>query len=79
MLGLIGGPLALIAGAGVLLGAWNSHSGLPVAMTAPEAIWEFSLSVWLLIRGFRPSPILTGPAIGPKPVNQKDALRGQPG
>ena len=60
MFGLIGGPLALLAGAGVLLGAWGMHSGLPVAMTAPEAIWELSLSVWLLTRGFRPSPILTG-------------------
>lgn len=63
MVGLIGGPLALVAGLGVLLGAWDTTSGLPVALTAPEAIWEFSLSVWLLARGFRPSPILTGPAI----------------
>ena len=60
LIGLIGGPLALLAGIGVLLGAWGMHSGLPVAMTAPEAIWEFSLSMWLLVRGFRPSPILTG-------------------
>ena len=60
MLGLIGGPLALLAGTGVLLGAWDSRAALPVAATAPEAIWEFSLSVWLLVRGFRPSPILTG-------------------
>ena len=62
MIGLIGGPLALLAGLGVLLGLWGMHAALPVAMTAPEAIWEFSLSVWLLIRGFRPSPILTGQA-----------------
>lgn len=61
MFGLVGGPLALVAGTGVLLGVWGIHSGLPVAMTAPEAIWEFSLSVWLLFKGFRPSPILTGP------------------
>jgi hypothetical protein len=60
MFGLVGGPLAVLAGLGVLLGAWGMHSGLPVAMTAPEAIWEFSLSVWLLARGFRPSPVLTG-------------------
>jgi hypothetical protein len=65
MVGLIGGPLALLAGIGVLLGAWDSTSGLPVALTAPEAIWEFSLSVWLLARGFRPSPILTGPPVNP--------------
>lgn len=60
LFGLVGGPLALVAGIGVLLGVWDIHSGLPVAMTAPEAIWELSLSVWLLWRGFRPSPILTG-------------------
>ena len=60
MIGLIGGPLALLAGIGVLLGAWDTSSGLPVALTAPEAIWEFSRSIWLLIKGFRPSPILTG-------------------
>ena len=65
MISLIGGPLALVAGIGVLLGAWDTTSGLPVALTAPEAIWEFSLSVWLLVRGFRPSPILTGPPVAP--------------
>ena len=65
MIGLIGGPLALLAGIGVLVGAWDRTSGLPVALTAPEAIWEFSLSVWLLVRGFRPSPILTGPPVVP--------------
>jgi hypothetical protein len=60
LIGLVGGPLAVLAGIGVLLGVWGMHSGLPVALTAPEAIWELSLSVWLLARGFRPSPILTG-------------------
>jgi hypothetical protein len=65
MIGLIGGPMALLASIGVLLGAWDTTSGLPVAFTAPEAIWEFSLSVWLLAKGFRPSPILTGPPVVP--------------
>ena len=65
MVGLIGGPLAVLAGIGVLLGAWDITSGLPIALTAPEAIWEISLSVWLLARGFRPSPILTGPPTAP--------------
>lgn len=70
MIGLIGGPLAVLAGIGVLLGAWGMHSGLPVLMTAPEAIWEFSLSVWLLVGGFRPSPILTGqPVIPSQPTS----------
>ncbi len=65
MIGLVGGPLALLAGIGVLLGAWDTTSGLPVALTAPEALWELSLSIWLLVKGFRPSPILSGPAVVP--------------
>ena len=65
MFGLIGGPLAVLAGVGVLLGIWGMHDGLPVLMTAPEAIWELSLSLWLLFLGFRASPILTGPPVVP--------------
>jgi hypothetical protein len=45
-IGLVGGPLALLAGIGVLLGVRGMHTPLPVAMTAPEAIWELSLSIW---------------------------------
>jgi Domain of unknown function (DUF4386) len=69
MVGLVGGPLALAAGVGVLLGAWDISSGFPVAITAPEAIWELSLSVWLLVKGFRPSPFLTGPAVDLSPAS----------
>ena len=60
LFGLIGGPLAFLGGIGVLLGAWDNPSGALTALTVLEVIWEFSLSVWLLIKGFRPSPILTG-------------------
>ena len=63
LFGLIGGPLAFLGGIGVLLGAWDNPSGTLVALTVLEVIWEFSLSVWLLARGFRPSPILTGPPV----------------
>jgi hypothetical protein len=63
LIGLVGGPLALVAGIGVLLGAWERSAGVPVLLTAPEAVWELSLSLWLLIGGFRPSPVLTGPAV----------------
>jgi hypothetical protein len=26
----------------------------------PVALWEFSLGVWLVVKGFRPSPITAG-------------------
>jgi Domain of unknown function (DUF4386) len=75
MFGLLGGPLALAAGIGVLLGAWDKDAGLPVALTAPEAIWELSLSVWLLAKGFRPSPILTGMPVPEKASEDAPAAR----
>ncbi len=68
LFGLIGGPLALIGGVGVLFGAWSNPSAVLFLFTAAEIIWEFSLSVYLLLRGFRPSPILTGPPVTPHPV-----------
>ena len=38
------------------------HKGfLAVTVAAlPIAIWEFSLGVWLIVKGFRPSPITAG-------------------
>jgi hypothetical protein len=61
--GVIGGPLAFLGGVGVLLGAWDNPSGPLSALTVFEVIWEFSLGVWLLTKGFRASPILTGPPV----------------
>jgi hypothetical protein len=60
MIGLVGGPLAVLGGVGVLFGRWDDPSGVLLLFTALEVIWELSLSIWLLVRGFRPSPILTG-------------------
>jgi hypothetical protein len=31
------------------------------------AAWEFSLGVWLIVKGFRPSPITTGLASASTP------------
>ncbi len=60
MFGLIGGPLALIGGVGALLGYWDDPSTALSVLTIAEIIWEFSLSIYLLVKGFRPSTVLTG-------------------
>ncbi len=65
LFGLIGGPLALVGGVGVLFGRWEDPSTVLFLFTAAEIVWEFSLSIYLLVRGFRPSPILTGPPVVP--------------
>src|SRR5215213_2457615 len=58
LLGLIGGPLLLVAFVGVLFGAFAQVS-LPAAIaTIPEFLWELSLGIYLTVKGFKPSPII---------------------
>jgi hypothetical protein len=57
LMGLIGGPLLIIAVFGTLLGQHSSLGGLAALPVIPVAAWEFSLGVWLTFKGFRPSPI----------------------
>ena len=69
LIGLVGGPLALAGGVGVLFGAWDNPSAALFLFTAAEIVWELSLSIYLLVRGFRPSPILTGqPVVSSQPA-----------
>jgi uncharacterized protein DUF4386 len=56
-LGLIGGPLLIIAVFATLFGQHTSLSGLAALPVIPVAAWELSLGVWLTVKGFRPSPI----------------------
>jgi hypothetical protein len=57
LLGLIGGPLAVAGGIGVLVGAFDPRGAPLVLLTALEALWEASLTIWLIAKGFGPSPI----------------------
>jgi hypothetical protein len=58
MLGLIGGPLAFLSATLVLFGAYEQLSGVSFLITLPEIAWEVSLTIWLIAKGFQPSPIL---------------------
>jgi Domain of unknown function (DUF4386) len=58
-LGLIGGPLIILSGIGVLFDAWDAGSPVQGIATAPEFLWELSLGVYCAVKGFRrDSPIL---------------------
>ena len=57
-LGLIGGPLIIISGTAVLFGAIEPGSSAQVIATIPEFFWELSLGIYLMVKGFRSSPIL---------------------
>jgi hypothetical protein len=56
--GMVGGSLALITAILVLFGTYDQISGPSTILTAPEAVWELSLGVYLVARGFKPSPVL---------------------
>ncbi|MGC4105231.1 MAG: DUF4386 domain-containing protein [Thermomicrobiales bacterium] len=61
-LGLIGGPLLLASSVGVLFGAWTQVSPVGALAAVPIALWEFSVGVWLIVRGFRQEAVA---GIGP--------------
>jgi hypothetical protein len=61
MLGLIGGPLIILAGILVIYDVIDAGGAIQGVMTIPEAFWELSLGIYLVVKGFRPSPILEGP------------------
>ena len=56
VLGLIGAPLLITAVIATLFGGGIGHVSA-FAATLPVAAWEFSLGVWLVVKGFRPCPV----------------------
>jgi len=65
VLAFIGAPLLLAGDAATLFGVIGRSSGLAGLLALPDALWEFLLGVWLVVRGFTPSPI-TASAAGTK-------------
>lgn len=52
ILGLIGGPALLAAGAAVIFGVIEAGGTTQMIATIPEFFWELSLGIWLLVKGF---------------------------
>jgi hypothetical protein len=60
-LGLIGAPLLLAADLGLFFGVIDRTSPVVLLATIPVAVWEFSLGVYLTVKGFRPSAVAALP------------------
>jgi hypothetical protein len=58
LLGLIGGPLAFIGGILVLFGVLEQMSTGLFALTSIEIIWELSITIYAIFKGFKPSPLV---------------------
>ena len=54
MLAIVGGPLLVIGYLAVLFGAITQHSSVAGLSALPVAVFEYSLGVWLIVKGFDP-------------------------
>jgi hypothetical protein len=66
--GLVGGPLIILMGVLVIFDVIDpeANAGMAVQglMTIPEAFWELSLGIYLIVKGYRrDAPVLAGDAM----------------
>ncbi len=59
MLGLIGAPLLLAVTFATMFGL-TEHGSAWWIVVAPIFVWELSLGVYLVVKGFKPSPVTAG-------------------
>jgi hypothetical protein len=70
--GLIGAPLLIAAVFTTLFGGIEQGSSWAALAALPVAAWELSLGVWLVVKGFRPSPITAGIEAASSPPAYRD-------
>jgi len=79
LIGIVGGPILLAGYIAVMFGLLGLHAPLAALSAIPVTLFEFSLGVWLVVKGFQPSAILssatrdasaaaaTNPSASPRP------------
>lgn len=60
LIGIIGGPILLIGYFSILFGLVGQHAPLAGLSAVPVALFEFSLGIYLIVKGFKLSPITAG-------------------
>jgi hypothetical protein len=56
-LAFIGAALLLTSDIGTMFSIWGQRSAPAALLALPIALWEFSLGIYLVVKGFRPSAI----------------------
>lgn len=57
LVGIIGGPVLLLGYFAVMFGLLGQHDGLAGLSAIPVALFEFSLGIWLIVKGFNPQAV----------------------
>jgi len=60
LIGIVGGPILLIGFFAILFGLIGLRVPLAGLFAIPVALFEFSLGIYLVVKGFKPSPITFG-------------------
>ncbi|MDT7745936.1 MAG: hypothetical protein QOE59_5014 [Actinomycetota bacterium] len=74
VLGLIGAPLLFASVTATIFGAFGQISPVATIAALPIAVWEFSLGVWLVIKGFTYSPITAGTSSAAVPPDRGETV-----
>jgi len=61
IIGLIGGPILIVGDVSVLFGFIDQHAPLTSLFAIPVALFEFSLGIWLVVKGFNSTPTAYAP------------------
>jgi hypothetical protein len=70
-LGLIGAPLLLLSSTAALFGTWEQVSSAGLLFALPIATWEFSVGVYMIVKGFKqPTITHTGELAGSAPLHR---------
>ncbi|TMM33001.1 MAG: DUF4386 domain-containing protein [Actinobacteria bacterium] len=70
VLGFVGAALLIASVTATLFDVWGQVSAASALLALPIAVWEFSLGIYLVVKGFRPAPLtagLTGTAPAARP------------
>ena len=54
LVGLIGAPLLLTSDLVTMFGGWEQTSDPAMLLVLPIAAWEFTIGIWMMVKGFRP-------------------------
>ena len=76
VLGLVAGPVLCAYTTGVMFGVFEAGSVWQVIGTLPEFVWELSLGIYLIVKGFKPSPIIATDAAVSLPASARAELAG---
>ena len=71
LMGLVGAPLLLAANTATMFGVNDQLSVLSLLALPGIFFWELSLGIYLMVKGFRPVPLMAAPRGGCKPLTRR--------